>query len=237
MSPLESSDSSSTVASIKKFSRSVSIPQPVLSMVSGAGAGILCTLICAPLDVAKVRMQVQGGLGMNKYHGVFSSVSYIYTEEGLRGLFRGVGPAMITIPLFWGCYWPIYDSMKTFLAENHSKESISMQHLISAVCAGAVGDIITNPFWVTRTRFQTLALHKELAGIDPNISTFQMMRRIYEEEGIHAFYRGLGASFLGLSHVAIQFPLCKCHSSMLYHHSFCFKNDLIMINRLHFFCL
>jgi len=32
--------------------------------------------------------------------------------------------------------------------------------------------------------------------------------------GIGAFYRGLGASFLGLSHVAIQFPLCKIFMTM-----------------------
>jgi hypothetical protein len=32
----------------------------------------------------------------------------------------------------------------------------------------------------------------------------------YKEEGIIAFYKGLTASFLGLSHVAVQFPLCMC---------------------------
>ena len=61
---------------------------------------------------------------------------------------------------------------------------------------------------MTRTRFQTLSLHKDVKICD-NIGTFAMMRSIYKEEGFMAFYKGLGASFLGLSHVAIQFPLCK----------------------------
>lgn len=34
-----------------------------------------------------------------------------------------------------------------------------------------------------------------------------MFRVIYQREGWRAFYKGLTASFLGLSHVALQFPL------------------------------
>jgi solute carrier family 25 folate transporter 32 len=79
-----------------------------------------------------------------------------------------------------------------------------MIHVMSAITAGGIGDIVTNPFFVIRVRMQTLALH---GTTDNSISTTNMMRKIYNQEGIGAFYRGLFASFLGLSHVAIQFPL------------------------------
>ncbi|RYH21853.1 solute carrier family 25 protein [archaeon] len=185
-----------------------------------------------------------------------------------------MGPALITIPLFWGVYWPIYDHVKVYVQESdfffdkfmvwckkswldnvmrsdalspshstaHTASSIDadaryaqiythLVHITSAICAGAMADIITNPFWVTRTRIQTLALHTEenmlaystIPSPSPShpshipkssrsvqdISTYQMMRHIHRQEGLGAFYRGLTASFLGLSHVAIQFPLCK----------------------------
>jgi len=68
---------------------------------------------------------------------------------------------------------------------------------------------VTNPLWVTRTRMQTLIFHETTGSRAASISTFGMIRNIYENEGIGAFYRGLGASFLGLSHVAVQFPICK----------------------------
>jgi solute carrier family 25 folate transporter 32 len=172
------------------------------------GAGFVCTLICAPLDVVKVRQQVQSQVGTQKYTGnVLSIISRIYSEEGIRGVFKGVGPALLTVPIFWGVYWPIYDSMKYHLITNHPELSPHLSHLFSAISAGAVGDVITNPFWVTRTRFQTMSMHKNL-NISDNIGTLAMMRVIYRQEGILAFYKGLTASFLGLSHVAIQFPLC-----------------------------
>jgi solute carrier family 25 folate transporter 32 len=180
------------------------------SLLAGAGAGVICTLLCAPLDVTKVRLQVQGTLGgKNRYSGgIYSSLRKIYTEEGFRGVFKGVGPALVTVPLFWGVYWPIYDKMKSHFGSRDSGVSSSTGHILSAVVAGATSDVITNPFWVTRTRIQTLALHSEVP-VSAEISTVQMMKHIYETEGWTAFYKGLGASFLGLSHVAIQFPLCK----------------------------
>eukprot|EP00981_Chlorochromonas_danica_P009779 scaffold2817_cov177-Ochromonas_danica.AAC.7 len=181
--------------------------------LAGAGAGAISSILCCPLDVAKVRMQVQGSLGLHKYQGgVLSTVMKIYREEGIRGPFKGLGPALITAPLFWGSYWPLYGRLKPFLAEVYPHSSPHVIHLLSAISAGAVADIITNPFWVTRTRIQTQFLHTEEAagaggGGRRSITTYQMMAKIYREEGILAFYRGLTASFLGLSHVAIQFPL------------------------------
>lgn len=178
------------------------------SLLAGAGAGVVCTILCAPLDVTKIRMQVQGSLGAKRYSaGVFASVKRIYVEEGLRGVFKGIGPALVTVPLFWGVYWPIYDRSKAYF-ESNPAISVTGGHIMAAVTAGAIGDVITNPFWVVRTRIQTLALHSE-SRIAANVSTVEMMKIIYQNEGWKAFYKGLGASFLGLSHVAIQFPLCK----------------------------
>jgi solute carrier family 25 folate transporter 32 len=184
----------------------------VISLVSGAGAGVSSTIICSPLDVVKVRIQVQGSLGVLKYSGPFQSIRVIITEEGIRGLFRGIEPALMTVPLFWGMYFCFYDTFKQKL-ERQTSFSPTVTHLLSAVSAGAIGDIITNPLYVTRTRMQTTVLHHEnIAYSNINIGMLQLMQRIYREEGFLAFYRGLGASFLGLSHVALQFPLCKSNS-------------------------
>ena len=73
------------------------------SILAGALAGAICTITCSPLDVTKVRMQVQGSLGLQKYRGsLVNIVATIYAEEGFRGFFRGIGPALVTVPLFWG---------------------------------------------------------------------------------------------------------------------------------------
>jgi solute carrier family 25 folate transporter 32 len=80
------------------------------------------------------------------------------------------------------------------------------QHIVAAMSAGAVGDIITNPLWVVRTRIQTRVLHKS-STVSSAPGIMEMARYILRKEDFFSFYRGLGASFLGLSHVAVQFPV------------------------------
>lgn len=178
----------------------------LVALISGAGAGIACSILCAPLDVAKVRMQVQGSLHMHKYSTASQTLKLIFKEEGIRGCFRGLGPTLVTVPLFWSIYWTTYDALKESLSRFvYLENSKHLQHVSSAIIAGALGDLITSPFWVVRTRIQTYVMHNVNIGL--RISTLSMFKQIYASEGIGAFYKGLGASFLGLSHVAIQFPI------------------------------
>ena len=90
-------------------------------------------------------------------------------------------------------------------------------HMTSAVLAGAVSDIICNPMFVIRTRLQTEALHTILSpspsssssSPSPASSILQTARALYHEAGGSPliFWRGMSANLLGLSHVAVQFPV------------------------------
>jgi len=179
------------------------------SLIAGLGSGLITCILCAPLDCIKVRIQVQGQLINKKhaYNGIIGSFNKIIKEEGIRGLYRGLTPSLLTVPLFNAIYWSSYDHLKQCLEQDFPNMPIQLIHVMSAIVAGGIGDVITNPFFVTRVRMQTLILHNNNSGIDNNISTTDMMKKIYNNEGLGAFYKGLGASFLGLSHVAIQFPL------------------------------
>lgn len=101
----------------------------VQSMVSGAGAGFITTCLCAPLDVAKVRTQVQGSVGEIKYFGVTQTLKTIFREEGVKGLYRGLGPALCTVPVFWGIYWTTYERLKEHFKEVYPTSSPVLHHI------------------------------------------------------------------------------------------------------------
>lgn len=183
------------------------------TIAAGVIAGSTSCILCSPLDVAKTRLQVQGSLGLDTYHGIFRSLQNIVKTEGIAGCYLGIAPSLATIPLFWAIYFPVYNSVKVKLAgttlDGQSLEPGPIQHCIAAVCAGCISDSVTNPLWVARTRFITDHLHTELTPAESvrGMSTLQVLRHIVKNEGLIALYKGLTASFLGLSHVAIQFPL------------------------------
>lgn len=183
----------------------------VVSAISGAGAGALTTTVCSPLDVVKTRMQVQDTIlkpHQRAPSGIVPALASILREEGPRGWFRGYQSAMLTVPFFWAVYFPCYAAAKRVLLPRCKEQHKPLVHMVSAVCGGFVTDVATNPLWVTRTRLVSQHLHVKYRGEKAQYTgTFQTMRLVVQQEGVRGLYKGLTASFLGLSHVAVQFPL------------------------------
>ena len=94
----------------------------------------------------------------------------------------------------------------------------SLTHVLSAVSAGGFADCVTNPLWVVRTRMQTETLHHLTMSNSSSHKPMTMVEttlHLYKRHGIPVFWRGLTASLLGLSHVAVQFPVYEYLKSYL----------------------
>ena len=178
--------------------------------LAGTSSGIAATILCSPLDVAKTRIQVQSSAAAEgKYSGVIASLRTIYQEEGFIGWYSGFTPAVCSVGVFWTCYFPCYDYAKITISDFTGLPTSSpVVHLTAAAGAGLVTDVITNPLWVVRTRLATQALGSDGVDAPPLYRSMRhAFRRIAAEEGPLAFFSGLSASLLGLSHIMIQFPL------------------------------
>jgi solute carrier family 25 folate transporter 32 len=182
-----------------------SLSEWLAKAAAGTGAGVISTTACSPLDVAKTRMQVQSALGQRKYQGLVQSLRTIYFEEGAVGWYRGLVPSLCSVCVFWSVYFPCYDLAKERIAAaSGASESSSLVHMGGAAASGLLTDVLTNPLWVVRTRLATQAL----VGAGQQYGTMRhAFATIYREEGLRAFFAGLPASVLGLSHIMIQFPL------------------------------
>jgi solute carrier family 25 folate transporter 32 len=178
------------------------------SAVAGSAAGAATAVAICPLDVIKTRMQVQKhhAEGGPKYKGLFHSASLIAREEGLRGLYKGLSPTLMALIPSWAVYFSTYEMLKSRLCRIHFFEtSPHARHLAASIGAGAVNAIVLSPIWVVRTRLQVQETNRYTGVV-------HCLRTIVREEGFRALYRGLSPSFLGLIHVAVQFPayeMCK----------------------------
>jgi solute carrier family 25 folate transporter 32 len=75
------------------------------------------------------------------------------------------------------------------------------EHMLASALAGACTAMITNPFWLVKTR-----MCADRAS-DPNAykSLWEGLWKTYQGEGIRGLYKGIVPALFGVSHGALQF--------------------------------
>lgn len=107
-----------------------------------------------------------------------------------------------------------YGNGKQIIADRfNSGQENSYVHLCAAAIAGIATGSATNPIWVVKTRLQLSASNRS-AAIAPTTSpgslfggSVSTIRQIAREEGVRGFYKGLSASYLGVTEGTIQWVL------------------------------
>lgn len=121
---------------------------------AGAFSGCVTRCLTQPLDCSKVRLQLQVESSKGrKYKGTMQTLFIIFREEGVYGLWKGHIPAQL-LSVFYGIgQFAAYDQLNRYgkhlkIMDEHS----NMRHFICGGIAGAIGNLISSPFDVLRTR-------------------------------------------------------------------------------------
>ncbi|SCU84214.1 LAFA_0D08812g1_1 [Lachancea sp. 'fantastica'] len=177
-----------------------------ITALAGAMAGFLAGVIVCPLDVAKTRLQAQGlrPASINYYNGIVGTLSTIVRDEGVRGLYKGLVPIVMGYFPTWMIYFTVYEKSKKRYPQLFPSSDF-LSHSLSALTAGSISTILTNPVWVVKTRLM-LQTHVDKHSTHYK-GTFDAFYKIYTTEGFKTFYAGLLPSLFGLLHVAIHFPI------------------------------
>eukprot|EP00891_Asterochloris_glomerata_P000283 jgi/Astpho2/283/Aster-02173 len=180
----------------------------VIDALAGGLAGGITAVFVSPLEVLKTRLQTQELKGPDRYQGgfhIYGGLQRIVRSEGVGGLYRGLGPQFMALFPNWAVYFTVYNRLKGTLGKRQSLPQ-PMVHMLSAVGAGAATSVVTNPLWVAKTRLQTQHMANRPAGREIYRGTMHCMYSIARREGVGALWSGMGASMVGLVHVAVQFP-------------------------------
>ncbi|OXU30292.1 hypothetical protein TSAR_016709 [Trichomalopsis sarcophagae] len=165
----------------------------LINIVCAAVAGAISSAIANPTDVVKVRMQV--GLEANlTLMGCFQDV---YHHEGVRGLWRGVGPTAQRAAVIAAVELPIYDFSKKELIP-YIGDSIS-NHFISSFIASMGSAVSSTPIDVVRTRLMNQRRIRTVGGaLSPYIysSSMECFVQTFKNEGFFALYKGFIPTWL-----------------------------------------
>ncbi|SAM09294.1 hypothetical protein [Absidia glauca] len=88
------------------------------NFMAGTFGGIFGTMLNAPTDVVKSRIQSHMGEGPRKYNWTFPSIIAIGKEEGIRSLYRGFVPKVLRLGPGGGILLVVYDTVSTWMKKH-----------------------------------------------------------------------------------------------------------------------
>lgn len=142
---------------------------------------------------------------------IWQCLKHIVQTEGSRALFKGLGPNIVGVAPSRAIYFCAYSKTKSTLnAVSIIPANSPLVHILSASCAGFVSSTATNPIWFIKTRMQ---LDSNANG---RMTVGECVRRIYESQGVRGFYKGITASYVGISETVIHFVIYEALKKKLH---------------------
>ncbi|XP_022918303.2 solute carrier family 25 member 35-like [Onthophagus taurus] len=188
----------------------------IIAGLAAVGAGIFSN----PLEVIKIRMQLQGELQARgehpvHYRNVFHATYTIAKHDGLQALQAGLVPALWFQFILNTCRLGGYDYViKKGYTKNERGETIFYKSVLAGGLAGNVGAFVASPFFLVKTHLQGQAAEQIAFGYQHHhAGMWSAFKKIFTEHGIQGLYRGstsaIPRSFLGSTAQLTTFTYSK----------------------------
>ncbi|KAK8212315.1 calcium-binding mitochondrial carrier protein-like protein Aralar1 [Phyllosticta capitalensis] len=156
-------------------------------ILAGGMAGGCQVIFTNPLEIVKIRLQVQGEIAKTVEGAPRRSAMWIVRNLGLVGLYKGASACLLRDVPFSAIYFPAYNHLKRdFFGESPTKKLGILQLLTAGAIAGMPAAYLTTPADVIKTRLQVEARKGE--------ATYTSLRHaaklIWQQEGFRAFFKG-----------------------------------------------
>lgn len=179
------------------------------SAISGASAGVVQCFICSPLELIKLRMQMQGigkehtirkkkdvkstGSRSPQYRGPLQTALHIVRTEGPLGLSNGLTVTFWRETPAFAVYFYTYDYLCLKLARGEPVTDLGPMALcLAGGISGINAWLVTYPFDVMKSRIQVDGVD----GPQQYTGMVDCFRKSYRAEGYKVFFRGLNSTLI-----------------------------------------
>jgi solute carrier family 25 uncoupling protein 8/9 len=181
---------------------SAEAPGLLVKIQAGLFSGCMAMLVAQPTDVVKVRLQAQGLKALQntggpveiRYTSAVQCLSKIAAEEGLAGLYTGLGPNLARNCVINAAELASYDQIKQTVLTNNLLSDAPHTHMICAFGAGFVACCVGSPVDVVKTRVMNKPLKAD--GTPLYSSAADCALKIVRNEGAASFYAGFIPNFM-----------------------------------------
>ncbi|GAW05296.1 mitochondrial carrier [Lentinula edodes] len=163
------------------------------SILTGLIAGSATTIISNPLWVVQTSQAVHtmDPNTQTKNLGFLETVQHILAKFGMKGFFRGIGPALVLVvnPVI---QYSVFEQLKNILASRRKLRRrgglTDWDFFVLGAISKLVATSITYPYIVIKARLQ--------AGATKYKSSLNALATILRDEGIEGLYKGMRSKLL-----------------------------------------
>ncbi|KAJ2910803.1 mitochondrial aspartate-glutamate transporter agc1 [Coemansia aciculifera] len=162
----------------------------VSEVIAGGTAGACQVIFTNPLEIVKIRLQIQGEILKDAVGAatpiVRRSALTIVKELGLLGLYKGASACLLRDIPFSAIYFSCYSHIKKDIFREGERRLGMIDLLLAGALAGMPAAYLATPADVIKTRLQVVAKKGETVYT----GLLDAARKIYKEEGFKAFFKG-----------------------------------------------
>nr|VDC62705.1 unnamed protein product [Brassica rapa] len=176
--------------------------------VAGGLAGITAASATYPLDLVRTRLAAQ--TKVIYYTGIWNTLRTISTDEGILGLYKGLGTTLVGVGPSIAISFSAYESLRSYWMSNRPHDSPVVVSLacgsLSGIASSTVSQLLDQTPCVSSSdvKNKTAATfpldlvrrRKQLEGIGGRAVVYKTgllgtLKRIVKTEGVRGLYRGI----------------------------------------------
>ncbi|CAI0412156.1 unnamed protein product [Linum tenue] len=155
--------------------------------LGGGMAGITAATTTYPLDLVRTRLAAQ--TNVLYYRGIGHALQTICREEGVLGLYKGLGATLLGVGPNIALSFSVYESLRSLWQSQRPDDPTVAVSLACGSLSGIASSTVTFPLDLVRRRKQL-----EGAGGRARVYTtglFGIFKHIIKTEGFRGLYRGI----------------------------------------------
>ena len=172
--------------------KATSVASSIKSFISGGFGGICAVLVGHPFDLIKTRLQTAPP---GTYSGSIDVTMKTIRADGVKGLYRGMGPPLIGVTPIFALSFFSYDLGKKLVyaaTPNRTNSTLSLAELSAAGFFSAIPTVlVAGP----AERIKVLLQLQGQSSSGPKYNgTVDVVRQLYKEGGLRSIFKGTGGT-------------------------------------------
>nr|ODN91870.1 solute carrier family 25 (peroxisomal adenine nucleotide transporter), member 17 [Cryptococcus depauperatus CBS 7841] len=193
----------------------------VIHALAGSIGGCISMAMTYPLVNLSTRAAVQT---KREHVSTKEALVKIIKEEGVSGIYSGLGSSLFGIAVTNGIYYAFYEEMRSMMIRRRTKtptstSALSMKEgIVAGLIAGSITTLATNPIWTVQTAQATQASTVAVSQGETKrgkSSAVQVIKEIINREGPKGLWRGIGPALVLVLNPVIQYTTFERLVSLL----------------------